>query len=151
MPDLDLVRDGLRERERPPDVVQPGAEDGETVRAVAAELRAEVAADAVEVRLQALALVVGEVAAVRAVRTGALVQEGVQAGSSVTGRRRDARVEIEVEADRTALLRLEAGEVPQLVPSHGPCHRAPPVGFRTGHHRTPSEHGSDGRRLSLET
>src|SRR5262249_54383750 len=56
--DLDLVADGFGERQRPPDVVESGAEEREAVGAVAVELVAEVAADAVEVSLESDPLVV---------------------------------------------------------------------------------------------
>src|SRR5687767_7899244 len=55
-----LVWHRLRQRERPPDVVHRGREDGEPMSTVAAELVGEVGADAVEIGLEALPLVMRE-------------------------------------------------------------------------------------------
>jgi hypothetical protein len=70
-----VVRYGLGERKRAPDVVEPGAEDREAVGAVAAELLLEVAADAVEIGLEPLPLVVRQRGAVGPVGLGGLVEE----------------------------------------------------------------------------
>ena len=78
-PDLDLVRHGLAERQRLPDVVEPGAEHRDAVGAVPVELLAEEVLDPLEVLAQPDPLLVGLVTAVGAVRLRALVDEGVDA------------------------------------------------------------------------
>ncbi len=71
----DLVRHDLRERKRPPDVVEPGAEDGQPVRPVPLELGVEVAADALEVVTERDALLMRQLTLLGPVVLGPLVQE----------------------------------------------------------------------------
>src|SRR5204863_10117167 len=59
------IRHALAQRQRVPDVVGPGAEDGETVRALAAELVLEELAHPRSVVPNSLLLLVGELGAVR--------------------------------------------------------------------------------------
>ena len=108
--DLRAVPDGLRQRERPPEVVEPGREDREPLGAVPVEVVVEPVPDPLEVGLQGRALLVGQVGPVGLVRR---VQHGVHPGLDVTGGRDVGRIEVEAEADRTALLRPEAGQLTQ--------------------------------------
>jgi hypothetical protein len=109
--DLDLILHGFGERQGPPDVVEAGRKDGEALRPVALELVCVVGADALEIVLQPEALVVRQVAPVGAIPLGGLVEQRVQPRDGVTRRGRHARIEAQVEADRAALLRLEARQV----------------------------------------
>ena len=127
--DPDLVRHDLGERKRPPDVVEPGAEDGETVRALALELGVEEPANAVEVLAQREALLVRELALPGAVALRRLVEERIQTCLRVAGGVKEAGIEVEVDADRNALLGLETGEIAELVPGDGSCHLSALVGF----------------------
>jgi len=115
-PHLGVVRDRLGQRERPPDVVEAGAEDRQPVGAVARELTLVVLADAVEVGPEADSLVVSELPAVRSVSPARLVEKRVEAGRGVARRRRQTRIEIEIEAHGAALLGLESGEIAQFLP-----------------------------------
>ena len=134
-----VVRNDLSERERPPDVVEPGAEDGQPVGALPLELRLEVAPDALEVVAQGEPLLVRQLALVGPVILGRLVQQRVQARVCVPGRMKETGIEVEIEADRNPLLGLETGEIAQLVPGDGSCHRSPLVGFPCGSDATQSE------------
>src|SRR5919198_1329522 len=51
-PDADRVANRLRQQQGPPDAVEPGAEEGEALRAVAVEVGLEEASDALEVGLE---------------------------------------------------------------------------------------------------
>jgi hypothetical protein len=115
----------LDERARPPHVVEPRGEHREPVGAVAVEIVLEEGANPREVVLQADPLVVRETAAIRLRPPLALVEQRAEARVCVTGRRRDARVEVHVEADRTPLLRLELGKLPKPVPGHRFGHQPP--------------------------
>ena len=117
-PDLDLVGNGLAERQRLPDVVEPGAEHRDAVGAIAIELLAEEVLDPFEVLAQPDPLLVGLVAAVCAVRFRALVDKRVDARRCIARGRRVARMQVDVEADRAAFRRSESGELPQRVPRH---------------------------------
>src|SRR5919201_5862850 len=61
-PRSDAIVDALAQRQGPPDVVEPGGEDREPVRAVAVELLLEVVGDPGEVGLERLPLLVRELA-----------------------------------------------------------------------------------------
>ena len=84
MPDLEAVGDGLRQRERRPEVVQAGGEDRHALGAVAVEFVVEPAGNPLEVRLQRAALLVREVLAVDLL--GA-VQQRVHPGLRIAGSR----------------------------------------------------------------
>ena len=120
--DVDLVRHRLDERTRTPDVVEPGREDREPLRAVAVELALEVLADPVEVGLQRNSLVVRQAAAVGSRVPFSLPEQRAHSSVGIAGRRHDARVEIEIQADRTALLSAELRQLAEPVPRHGFCH-----------------------------
>jgi len=115
-PHLGVVRDRLGQREWPPDVVEASAEDRQTVRAVARELALVVLADPIEVSLEADALVMSELPAVRSVSPPRLVEKRVETGRRVGRRRRQSRIEIEIEAHGAALLGLESGEIAEFLP-----------------------------------
>ena len=115
-PHLGVVRDRLGQREWPPDVVEAGAKDRQTVCAIARELALVVLADAVEVSLEADALVMSELTAVRSVSPPRLVEKRVETGRRVGRRRRQSRIEIEIEAHGAALLGLESGEIAEFLP-----------------------------------
>ena len=95
------VGDLAGQRQRAPEAVQPGGEQREPVRALAAELLAEVAPHAVEVGAEALPLLVRQLVAVRRVRLLRLVERGVEARLRVRGRGRVRGIEVDVERDRT--------------------------------------------------
>ena len=115
-PHLGVVRDRLGQREWPPDVVEASAKDRQTVCAIARELALVVLADAVEVSLEADALVMSELPAVRSVSPPRLVEKRVETGRRVGRRRRQSRIEIEIEAHGAALLGLESGEIAEFLP-----------------------------------
>jgi len=94
--DLDPVRHCLGQRKWPPDVVQPGGEDGEPVGAVAGELALIELADAFEVGSQADALIVSQVPPVGAVPLRSLVEQRMQPRGGVGRSRTHVRVEVEV-------------------------------------------------------
>ena len=79
--DLDGVRDRLRQRQRAPEVVQLGGEDGEAVRTVADELLLDVVLDVLEIRLQALPLLAGQLAPVQLL--GRVAEQRVDASRGV--------------------------------------------------------------------
>src|SRR6266545_3981612 len=123
-PDPDAVRNGFDQRVRPPDVVETGREECEPMRAVTDEIVLEIRPDAIEVALEADALSVAEPTTVRARVPLPVGDERVDPRIHVAGRRRDARIEIDVEADRATLFRPERGQLAQPVPGHGLCHPA---------------------------
>ena len=122
VPDLRAVADGLRQRQRPPEVVEPGREDGEPLGAVPVEVVVEPVPDPVEVGLEGGPLLVGQVGPVGLVGG---VQHGVHPSLGVTGGRDLGRIQVQAEADRAALLRPEAGQLPQERPCHHSSHRPP--------------------------
>jgi hypothetical protein len=143
-----LIRNCLGQRQRPPDVVEAGAEDREAVGPVAGELALVVLPNAVEVVLHAQSLVMRELTAVGAVAFPSLVEERVQAGYCVRGRRRVARIEVEVQADCTALLGLEPCEITEFVPGDRSRQGSPAV--LSGRLATYTmEHTTGGFRLLL--
>jgi hypothetical protein len=123
-PNADRVADRLGQRQRPPDAVEPGAEEREAARAVAVEVGVEEAADALEVGLEPLALLVRQAVALRRVALLCRVEERVDLRRHLRGCRRIGRVEVEEDADRAALAGAEAGEVSKLVPADGCRHVA---------------------------
>jgi thioredoxin reductase (NADPH) len=147
-PHLGVVRDRLGQRKRPPHVVEPGAEDRQSMSAVARELALVVLADAIEVGPEADSLVVSELAAVRPVSPARLIEKRVEAGRGVGRRRRKTRIEIEIEAHGAALLGLESGEIAEFVPGDR---------SRQGLPRSFSERlatytiGTTGRRMAFTT
>ena len=125
--DLDPVGHGIGQREREPEVVRAGAEDGDAVRPVPVELDRQVLLQPLDVRLQPLAGGVARAARGVLMR---LVDQRAHARLGVARGRRVAGVEIEVEADRAAVLGLEIGQLTQAVPVHG-CRPYPLPPFRT--------------------
>jgi hypothetical protein len=89
-----------------------------------------------------------ELAAVRAVAPRRLVQQGPQASARITGRGRDARIEIEVEADRAALFRLESGKIAKFVPGDR-SRQGSLESFPNDEQPTQSEQATDACRLLL--
>ena len=120
--DLRAVVDRRRQGERPPRVVEPGREHGEPLRAVSLEIVVEPLRDPLEVGLEAHALLVGQVGPVGPVGR---VEHGVHAGLRVARGRDIGRVEVQVEADRAALLGPKARELPEERPSHRSSHTPP--------------------------
>src|SRR5436190_3442128 len=120
--------DGLREQQRAPVVVEGGGEDGKPVRAVTLELVVEPPSDALEVRLQPEAPLVREIGPVDLL---GLVQDGIHSRLRVPRRRHLRRIQVQVEADGTAVLGAERRELAQSWPGHGSRHR-PPVGYHDG-------------------
>ncbi len=147
-PHLGVVWDRLGQRKRPPDVVEARAEDGQPVRAVARELALVVLADAVEVGPEADSLVVSELPAVRSVSPARLVEERVEAGRGVGGRRRQTRIEIEIEAHGAALLGLESGEIAEFLPSDRSRQRLPRI---LSERLATYTIGTTGRRMAFTT
>ena len=82
-PHAHVVRHGLREGKRAPDVVQAGREDCEALRTVPFELILVEGTDAVEVGLEPEALVMRQFAPVGPVALCGLVEEGAQPGRRI--------------------------------------------------------------------
>jgi hypothetical protein len=120
--DLGTVRDRLRQRERPPEVVETGREDRQPLGTVALEVVVEPGRNPLEVRLQGGALLVGEVGPVGLVSR---VQHRVHPRLGVSGGGDIGWVEVQAKADRAALLRPESGQLPQERPRHHSSHRRP--------------------------
>ena len=123
--DPDAVGNRLDQRSRPPDVVEHRREEREPVGAVAVEVVLEEVADAREVVLQSHALLVRQASAVRLGLPFAFGEQRVDSRVRVARGRRVARVEIDVEADRTPLLRVELSKLAEAFPAH-----------RFGHHQS---------------
>src|SRR4029453_7667923 len=98
--------------------------------AVAVEVLLEERAQALHVAAQALLLLVIELGPPRRLGALDLVDQRVRASGQVGRRRRHARVEIEIEADRAAVLRPEAREITETVPRHCRSHGSPFAGRR---------------------
>ena len=107
------VRHRLREVVRAPEVVGPRREDGRALRAVAVELVVEPAADALEIGLQPLAGVAAQLALARVHPSLGLREERVDPRLERRRRWDLARIEVEVETDRTTAPGAEAGQVTQ--------------------------------------
>ncbi len=127
--DADPVGYRVDQRARPPHVVEAGREEHEPVRPISVEVVLEVLADSLEVGLEAATLVVRQATVVRARAPLCLREEGVEARVRVPGRRHDARVEIDVQADRTALLGAEIRQLAEPLPGHALGHAS---SFRVG-------------------
>jgi len=120
------------------------------VSTVPLELGLEVAANPLEILAKRQTLLVRELARPLAVLFGRAVQERVQPRLGIAGGRNQARVEVEIDADREPVLGLEAGEVTKLVPGDGPCDLAPPRRACTFPMRAQKLHnGTRSRRPSL--
>ena len=119
---LDLVEDRLGQGKRPPHVVEAVRKDCEPMGTVALELVHHICPDPVEIGLESEPLVMRQVAAMCAVGLGAGVEERVEVGVCIRGRRNDTRVEVQVDADRATLLGLKGCEVSEVVPGDRPCH-----------------------------
>ena len=115
---LDEVGHALAQRERPPDVVEPRAEDGEAVGAVAIELLLEEGTEPLTVFAQTLLLLVRELWPAGRFRAVDLVEERVHPRRRVACGGGVARIQVEIEADRAAVLRPKPCEVPEAVPRH---------------------------------
>jgi hypothetical protein len=125
----DRVGNGRGQRHRAPDVVEARHEDRVAVRAVAVELGLEEALETLEIVSQTQPYLVSEVAARGTVRLRAVVEERAHPRRHVGGRRGYAGIEIQVQADRAAVLRTEARELPQSVQAHSGRHRSLSAGF----------------------
>jgi thioredoxin reductase (NADPH) len=147
-PHLGVVRNRLGQRKGPPDVVEAGAENRQSVSAVAREFALVVLADAIEISLEADALVVSELPAVCSVSPARLVEKRVEAGRGVGRRRRQTRIKIEIEAHGAALLRLESGEIAEFLPGDRSCQRLSRV---LSERRATYTIGTTGRRMSFTT
>jgi thioredoxin reductase (NADPH) len=118
------------------------------VSAVAREFALVVLADAIEISLEADALVVSELPAVCSVSPARLVEKRVEAGRGVGRRRRQTRIKIEIEAHGAALLRLESGEIAEFLPGDRSCQRLSRV---LSERRATYTIGTTGRRMSFTT
>ena len=116
--DVDAIRHGLGQRSRSPHVVEARAEHREAARAVSVELVREPLADSLEVLPQPDALVVRQAAVVLRGVALAVVQKGAHPRGDVAGGGRRARVEVDIEADRAALLRSELRQLAKPIPAH---------------------------------
>src|ERR671937_2242917 len=124
-PDLDRVPHRLAQGQVVPDVVETGAKDRVAARALAAELLREEPAEPLDIPPQPFPLLVRQLRPAGSVGAVDLVEQGVRAAGGVPGGGRDAGVEIEVEADRAALLRPQPCEVAQAVPRDARGHDLP--------------------------
>jgi thioredoxin reductase (NADPH) len=124
---LCFVAHRLGQRERPPEVVETRAEDRQPMGALPRELPLVEGADAVEVGLETQALVMGELAAIGSVAPAYLVEERVEARRRIARRRREARIEIQIDAHGAALLGLEGGEIAEFFPGNRSRQRLPKV------------------------
>src|SRR5919197_1975368 len=122
-PDANEIRHALAQRQRLPDVVEPRAEDGVTTRALAAELLRKERAQTGGVSSKTLLLLVRQLGPVGRLGAHDLVDEGVHAARRVARGRRDARIEVEVEADRASVRGAERREIAQALPGHSRRHR----------------------------
>src|SRR4051794_2807118 len=121
--DPDAVRHRLDQGAGLPHVVEARGKEREPVRPVAIELVREPLADPLEIALERDALVVGE-AAVRVLGVAlAVAQERTDPRGGVARRRSRARVQIDVQADRTALLGPERSQRAKPIPAHRLGHR----------------------------
>src|SRR5262249_17934442 len=103
---------------------------GEAVGAVAVELALEVMAEPVEIGSQRRALVVSQIRAAGLSLLSRLIDQRVPARLCSSSRWRHAGVQIEIEADCAAILRTEAGQLPQPFPAHAGRHYRSPVAKR---------------------
>ena len=115
-----------RQREHAPDVVRPGREHREPVRAVPVELAVEELLEPLEVGLQPAAHLVGEVGPRRAVRLRRQVEQRMDPRRRVAGGRDAAWIEVEVEADRAAVLGPEGRQLAQTVEADHRCRHTRP-------------------------
>ena len=131
--DADRVGDRRRQREHAPDVVEPGREDREPVRAVAVELAVEVTARAARSRPSARP---GPRAARSdASRRATSPPSRAASARASPSRRRSATIagiEIEVEADRAAVLGPKGRELAQAVEADRGCRHTPFLPDRAG-------------------
>ena len=119
--DARRIGHGRRQRQHAPDVVQPGGEHGEAVSAVPVELAVEELPEPLEVGLQPAADLVGQVGPRRAVRLRREVEQRMNPRRRVPGGRRAAGIEVEIEADRAAVLGPERRELTQTVEADHRC------------------------------
>ena len=113
----DLVGDRIAEGQRSPRVVESRAEDRHAAGTVAVEIALEELSDPSEVTSERFPLLVRQL--MGGLRPNLpLVHQGVDPAGRVTGGRRDARIEIDVDADRAPLLGAEARQLAEPVPTH---------------------------------
>ena len=115
------VRDPPRQREHAPDIVQPRREDRQPMSTVTIELLLEELAEPLEVGFQPCLDLVREVGAGRSVRSRGRVEHRVHPHRRFARRRRNRRIEVDVERDRAAVLRAEACELAQAVEADRGC------------------------------
>src|SRR5919201_5316545 len=126
--DTDAVGNPLEQRQGRPEVVVARREDRQAPGPVTLEIVVEPARDALEVALQARASIVREVRPLRLLRRR---EQRVHSRLRVAGRRHLRWIEVDVDADRAAVLGAEPRELAELYPGH-----------RTGHSRRFLYHGA---------
>src|SRR4051812_9072986 len=113
-----VVGDGTRQRQRQPQVVELRAEDRVRAHAAAVEVEREVLLDPLDVGVERLLLLARERVGLEAGGAAAHVEQRVDARLDVARVDRVLRVEVEIEADRTALCGAEARKLAEYVESH---------------------------------
>ena len=152
--ELHLVGDGIRQRDRAPEVVERRGEDGDAAHPLTLEAVVEPLRDPLDVALQTLPLLVGEGGLALVEHPLRLRQQRIHARLDVLRRRHLARVEVHVEADRASLLGAEAGQLSQLLPGDRPCHDFAfplPAVLDLTHRFRPGISRGSGAFLSVET
>jgi hypothetical protein len=112
------VRHRFDQRTGTPNVVEACREDGEPVRPVTVEVVLEELADSLEVGFQADALIVRQAAVGGTVAPLRIREKRVETRVGISRGGRQARIEVDEEADRAALLGAELRELSQRVPVH---------------------------------
>ena len=115
-PDLDHVWHALAQCQRPPEIVEIRREDREAVGALPVELVLEEGAETLDVFSHTLLLLMREVRTPGRLGALDLVDQRVHAGRGVARRRGHARIEVEIQADRTPVLRPEPRKLAEAVP-----------------------------------
>ena len=115
-----------RQRQHAPDVVRPRGEHGQPRAPSRSNAPSKYCVEPLEVFLQPALDLVREIGARRTVRLRREVEERMYARRDRAARRRDARIEIDVEADCAALLGAESGELAQAVEVDRDCRHIRP-------------------------
>ena len=117
-----LVHDRLHQRQRAEEPVEAAGEQRHTPGPGAVELGVEPGANPLEIGLRTLPRLPRQLVAPRLELALDVVEERVHPRLHVPRRRRDGRVEPQIEADRPPALRAEVGEPAQRLPADRGSH-----------------------------